>query len=410
MVLSVIVLLLLLLLVYAWVGFPLILYLLTRGHSAAPTPEPGEPPDSVAVLLAAYNEEAHIGERIRNLLEQDVPAGRFEIHVGADGCSDRTVDVAREIAAGHPHVHVHAFDHRRGKVAVLKDLVSRVDARFLVFTDANAFFRRGAVRTLLAHFSDSTIGGVCGRLVLAPSGEAHHENGRTETGHDTEEGFYWRWETILKEQESALDSCLGANGAIFAMRRELFWQEMPDNTMVDDLVIGMKVREQGYRVLYEPHAVAMEELPDVADEWGRRVRIGAGDYQALLFCRRCLGAGYGRFAWIFWSHKVLRWFTPHAALLVALAIWPLFCHGLSLATALASVSLFLVLLFLILGGIGWPLRASRSPLARIPLLFFHFDSMQAALFVGFLKFITGNLSGHWHRTPRAAVRSAEREG
>ncbi len=389
---------------YAWVVFPVVLGWVAGKRKKESVAVGGVDGAglSVGVVFSAYNEEAHIAERIRNLLEE-APVGRaYEIHVGVDASSDDTAGAAQRAAAGHSHVHVHAFGQRRGKVAVIKDLVARCQAELLVFTDANTFFERGAMRTLLAHFGEPGIGGVCGRLALVAKRPTERAL-RVETDAGTDEGFYWRWETALKIRESAVDSCLGANGAIFAMRRELFWRDIPDNTMVDDFVIGMKVREQGARVLYEPGAVAVEELPHVRHEWGRRVRIGAGDYQALVFCRRCLLPRHGRFAWCFWSHKVLRWFTPHAALLLipcaAMALvvgspWGRVLGALCLA-GLAATGVFVLL--------GVMVRDSTSRLARLPALCLHFVSMQAALFAGFLRYVSGDLTGAWKRTPRSDI-------
>lgn len=402
MIASVIALVLLITLFYTWIGFPVLLFLAAKKHKRSPQTSGGAPALSISVILAAHNEAGHIAERIRNLLDQRVDDVSFDIHLGTDGCTDATAENARQAAGENGNVHVHEFPERRGKVAVLKDLVTRSSSDLLIFTDANTNFEPGALQRLLPHFADDRIGGVCGQLVLVKdSQDVHRENG--ETLRDSEEGFYWRLETDLKKRESALDSCLGANGAIFAMRRKLFWKDIPDNTRVDDLVIGMKVREQGYRVLYEPAAVAVEEMPDMRDEWGRRVRIGSGDYQALLFCRKCLAPSYGRFAWIFWSHKVFRWFTPHLCLAAALMIWPLLHNESQLASSLAVITIFLVLLFLIMGVLGYFMRHSDSMVLRIPRLFTHFISMQAALMAGFCRFATGNMSGHWRRTPRKTV-------
>jgi cellulose synthase/poly-beta-1,6-N-acetylglucosamine synthase-like glycosyltransferase len=392
-------LILLLALFYTWIGFPFLLYRATRKQNLS-HPVVGEMPSaSISVILAAHNEAGHISDRIQNLLDQKPTTGPFDIHVGTDGCSDATAENARDAARGHDCVHVHEFEQRRGKVAVLKDLVSGSSSDLLVFTDANTNFLSGAFERLLPHFADSKIGGVCGKLVLVRADEDIHSTDG-ETPRDSEEGFYWGLETDLKIRESALDSCLGANGAIFAMRRELFWDAMPDNTRVDDLVIGMKVREAGYRVLYEPSAIAVENMPERKDEWGRRVRIGSGDYQALLFCRKCLAPSYGRFAWIFWSHKVFRWFTPHLCLGSALMIWPLWSAESCLASMLAAITAMLVLLFLFMGLLGHALRDSNSSFSRIPKLFTHFVSMQVALMAGFCRFASGRMSGHWRRTPR----------
>ncbi|MCX7591401.1 MAG: glycosyltransferase, partial [Kiritimatiellae bacterium] len=322
----------LLVLAYAWLGYPVLLCLVAvwrhrSNGDRLPCPI-SAPVERVAVLLSAHNEERHIIARLENLLmavahtRRTVPflaACRFDIYVGCDGCTDGTAAAAREVAARHTGIHVFEFVERRGKVAVLKELVKlSAPSCFLVFTDANTVFREDALAVLLRPFADSRVGGVCGRLILRPvctTGNGEDESVAQPDMAVPPEGFYWQWENRLKELESRVDSCLGANGAIYAIRRELFWHDIPENTVVDDFVIGMKVREQGWRMAYEPLAVAEEELPGMEHEWRRRVRIGAGDFQALSLCRRCLLPRYGLFAWAFWSHKVLRWFTPHLLLM-----------------------------------------------------------------------------------------------
>jgi cellulose synthase/poly-beta-1,6-N-acetylglucosamine synthase-like glycosyltransferase len=344
-------------------------------------------------LISAYEEEASIGDRIRNLLEQDYPLANWIAYVGVDGSRDRTGSEALTAAAGHDAIRVVEFPENRGKVAVLKDLVARACAgtpapEILVFTDANTtFLDRDALRRLCVPFSDAAIGGVCGKLLFT-KGE----------GNETEENVYWRLETWLKVRESAIDSCLGANGAIYAIRSFLFWREIPVNTIIDDFVIGMKVREKNHRMVYEPRAVAMETLPSrITDEWKRRVRIGAGDFQALRLCAPCLKPSFGAFAWVFWSHKVLRWFTPHLALAGAVlsAI-----GAFVLQSSTAAIFLGLYAIFGIAAFIG---RLNISGGGRVMQLLRgvqYLAAMQAAIFVGFLRFCRGNLEGRWQRSGR----------
>jgi cellulose synthase/poly-beta-1,6-N-acetylglucosamine synthase-like glycosyltransferase len=219
--------------------------------------------------------------------------------------------------------------------------------------------------------------------------------------------------------ESALDSCLGANGAIYAIRQGLFWSDIPSNTIIDDFVIGMKVREQGYRMVYEPAAIAYEEFPAKQDEWRRRVRIGAGDFQALTLCRRCLLPRFGWFAWSFWSHKVLRWFTPHIGAFLVLGSWFLVAracvdripiadhcslftvhsHPALLLPAIVAIGSIVLLLFSVIGRVV----GGESRVVRICRLCDHFVAMQAAIFVGFVKFCRGGLQGAWERTPRGGA-------
>ncbi len=423
------------LLAYAWLLYPLALALPWPARRADPREErAAAEPDWKAVhatvLIAAHNEAACIRGRLLNLLELRFP-GRLEIHVGVDGAADATASLARDVAHAHPGIYVHEFAKRRGKAAVLKRLVAlaaeshasaaKADAppgagsksRFLVLTDANVRFRPDTLLHLLRPFHDPRVGGVCGRLLLQPRNES--EAGPHVAGSPTDlpslaESRYWRLENWLKERESRLDSCLGANGAIYAMREELFWKDLPDNTIVEDFVLGMKVRERGFRMVYEPRATAEETLPAWRSEWRRRVRIGAGDYQALCLCRACLLPRYGRWAWMFFSHKVLRWFTPHLVLLLlassvmrqASTVEPP-VTGIGWVTACVFHQVILGALAGV--GLGAGLyrlsrRRGNSLPWRILAACDYLATLSTALFVGFLRFCLGRLPVAWEPTPR----------
>ena len=384
----VIVLLMMGVLLYAWVIYPLAM----RARPRPPGPVPsGTDLPAVAVVLSAHNEESVIERRLENLAALDYPSDKLRVYVGVDGGTDATARMAGDWALTHAGVRVLVTAQNRGKAAMLKDLVELGAEPVLALTDANTLFDRDAVRRLVAVLDDPHVGGVCGRLVFRRACEA-----------GTGETSYWDWETDLKQKESDLDSCLGANGAIYAVRRDLFWRDLPANTIIDDFVIGMKVREQGRRFVYEPAARASEDLPaTVKDEWRRRVRIGAGAFQALALCRRCLSPGFGRFAWAFWSHKVLRWFTPHLLLLLSVVSFMLLCGGSGWTGGrFHAWPAALVTLMLGAGVAGRLCRESSSRLVRPFVLAHYFLVMQAALFVGFLRFCRGNLSGTWQRTER----------
>jgi cellulose synthase/poly-beta-1,6-N-acetylglucosamine synthase-like glycosyltransferase len=388
-------------LVYTWVGYPLILILLTHGRLPHKTSrEKNRSVDTefsptVTVLVAAHNEEKHIGARIKNLIELDYPDNKITVRIGVDGSSDRTADIARQWSSKYAGIRVYEVTERRGKMATLKGLVAKSDENILVFTDANTVFNPDALNKLVSHFQDSDIGGICGRIVQCGEGEYN---------------AYWKVESHLKLMESALDSCLGATGAIYAVRRALFWDDVPNNTIVDDFVIGMKVREQGFRVIYEPRAIGQEDLPPATHEWDRRKRVGAGAYQAVSFCKACLLPKYGKFAWMFWSHKVLRWFTPHIFIMLFVSsfcslgirllqepVQPYIANSLTYLTpALLSVMLLCVPGGRLLRNVQSADKAFLSPL----LLCDQFLTTQAGQFVGFLRFCRGDLKGHWTRTPR----------
>ena len=397
---------------YAWLLYPLVLPVLALRRKRGATPEDGlegATPWRVAVLVSAHNESEHLDERIRNVLEQDYSREHLRLLIGLDGCSDNSREVAERWGRNDPRVRVVTYAENRGKIAVLKALVALCDRPgelfeeglpdALAFTDANTAFRQDALRRLIAPLMGEGIGGVCGRLVFTAekpfARDAHFEN-------PAQEGAYWLWESRMKLLESRLDSCLGANGAIYAIRRPLFWRDVPDNTIIDDFVLGAKVREQGWRMVYNPHAIALEQLPHIRHEWTRRVRIGAGDYQALVLCRRCLRPALHWFAWCFWSHKVLRWFTPQLAIvLFVAATWRLILwHGWTMGTVLATA---VMVGFAASGLLAVAGRASAHRvrgIARLSELAHHFVTMQAALFVGFLRYMKGDVQGAWVRTPR----------
>jgi cellulose synthase/poly-beta-1,6-N-acetylglucosamine synthase-like glycosyltransferase len=395
--------------------YPAVVLLLGRRteDSGQKTVSRGQGGANVAVLFSAHNEEAVILKRLENLAALDYPADRLHVFVGVDGGRDRTAEIALEWAKSHPNVHVVVSATNHGKTAMLKLLKNQLSSclvaellskssendlssatqqldntatrLLLAFTDANTFFAPDALRHLVAPFSDPKVGGVCGRLIFMD-----------DAGAETRENLYWRVETLLKTAESRLDSCLGANGAIYAIRSELFWDEIPDSTIIDDFVIGMKVRERGLKMVYESQAIAREQTPAlIADEWRRRVRIGAGAFQALSLCRACLAPRYGRFALFFWSHKILRWFTPHLMVLLAVAATMTLVYGTGRSVTGAGVILAAGALFLSLAVIG----RLMGPSSRLKA-FEYFLSMQAALFAGFLKYCRGGLKGTWERTER----------
>ncbi|MFP4131472.1 MAG: glycosyltransferase family 2 protein [Thiohalospira sp.] len=350
-----------------------------KGERRAPTLGPEPPP--VTVIIAAFNEAGSIGPRLRNLLAQEYP-GAVRILVGSDASGDGTVAEARSVE--DPRVEVIDFRERRGKAAVLNDLVSRVEGGILVMTDANTRFEPGSLARLVRHFADPAVGAVCGEL---------HLEGNDGSNQD---GLYWRYEQVLKFYESRIGGLLGANGAIYALRHDAF-RALPAGTIVDDFHTAMVAAEAGWRVVYDPEARAVEETPEaLADEFRRRVRIGVGNWQSFARFIGMLHPRYGARAFTFLSHKALRWLVPHLAL-VALAT--------SIALAASGDGLYIGLLVLQLLGYGWAaggwlwLAAGRRlpGMARAPI---SLAAMNVALFLGFLRWLVGGSGGAWNRTRR----------
>jgi len=342
----------------------------------------------VSIVIAAYNEEEVIGRTIAHCLALDYPPESLEIIIGSDGSTDATVEIAQRYEGDR--VHVHAFTQRRGKMAVVKDCVSRASGDVLVLTDANTCLDFSSVRYLVRHFENPRVGAVCGELRLL-----------TPEGVPADEGLYWRYEVILKFLESRLDSVLGANGGIYALRREMF-PDVPDSLITDDFVVPMKVRAAGYRVVYDPEAVASEPAPTgVSDEFRRRVRIGAGNWQALRQCAPLLLPWKGFVSFAFWSHKILRWATPFLLALAFLANLALLSHPVGRAVFVAQVA------FYACAGLGHFLMRMRLPAGPLRIVAY-FLTINVAIAVGCIRGMLGRQRPAWQRTARGPAVTQEK--
>jgi cellulose synthase/poly-beta-1,6-N-acetylglucosamine synthase-like glycosyltransferase len=381
------------LLLYTYSGYPLVLIVLgglqqlksdlrfglarrTRrvSRDAAACPR-------VTLVFAAHNEEAVIAQKMSNCAQLDYPAESLEILVGCDGCTDATATLARSLALSNTSVY--DFSERCGKPAVLNKLLPRARGDIVVFCDANTEFEPDAIRTIVRHFTRPEIGCVCGELRLRSRGQA------------TGEQIYWRFETLLKFLESRLNMLVGANGALFAIRRSLFVAIPPDG-VVEDFLIAMNVRAAGYRVVYDPEAIAWEEVaPTPRHEFGRHVRIGAGNFHALRYTWRLLNPMAGVVGLAFWSHKVFRWLVP--LVLTGAQISAVTLASDPVYAAAAALGVMLVLLAFV--GYRVERRAGYWAPASIP---YYFLSMNLALLLGFIAFVRGTQSAVWTPTTRVA--------
>ena len=378
---------------YAYILYPIILFVLAAfvqtGRDLAylvlrsDRRRRSERRPKVSIILAAYNEEQAIERTIRNCLAADYPRDRVEIIIGSDASTDRTVEIARRFQ--DQGVRVLAFPERRGKLAVISDCAQQATGDILVLSDANSLLDASAVRLLVRHFENPAVGAVCGELRLTAS-----------NGTPADEGFYWRYEVILKTLESRMDSALGANGAIYAIRRELF-PNLSTRLITDDFVIPMKVRSRGFRVLYDPEATATEEAPaGVSDEFHRRMRIGAGNWQALWHCANLLLPWKGFVSFAFWSHKVLRWFSPFlmaAALVANVAL---------ISDPIWRIVLWLQVAFYGTAALGYTLGRLRLPAGPFRIISY-FVAINLALGIGLIRGVLGLQSASWRRTAREQV-------
>ncbi len=284
-------------LVYVYAGYPLLAWLVgavldRRIQGAAP----GAHRPTVTVLIAAFNEARHIEATVRNKLTQDYPPGKLDVIVVSDASDDGTDDLVRAIGGGR--VRLIRQEPRAGKTSGLNLAMPHATGEIIVFSDANSLYAPDTIARLVACFADRDVGYVTGRMVYkAPDGSLSGEGCSA----------YMRYENQLRAWETQLGSIVGVDGGVDAIRRKLYKPMRADQ--LPDFVQPLRVREQGYRVVYQPEALLYEDaLAATGDEYRMRVRVSLRAFHALKDMRALLDpARFGVFAWQMWSHKVLRY-------------------------------------------------------------------------------------------------------
>jgi len=301
--------------IYCYLGYPVLLAAWARLVDRAPRKAPVEGTrdwPSLSIILAARNEAARLPARITNLLELNY-SGRREIIVVSDGSTDGTADALADLGSEVRILELPAG----GKPLALNAGVAAATGDILVFADARQQFCPDALVELAANFADDRVGGVTGELVLDCEGT---ESVESTIGDGV--GLYWKYEKWLRRKESAVWSTLGATGAIYALRREL-WTPLPAETLVDDVLAPMRAVLAGHRIVFEERARAFDRTsPDAAAEARRKTRTLAGNYQILAQEPRLLLPIVNPVWLQYVSHKIGRLLVPWCliAILVSSAV------------------------------------------------------------------------------------------
>ena len=376
---------------YTYVGYGILIAILAKLKKRKNTPR--IPPDKdlphATLLIAAYNEENFIRDKIKNCQELDYPAGKLDLVFVTDGSTDRTAEIIRE----YPAIQLYHEDGRRGKIHAVNRVMQFITTPITVFCDANTFLNPSAIKELVKHYQDPKVGGVAGEKRIFKR-ESDNASGAGE-------GIYWKYESFLKRKDAEVYSIVGAAGELFSVRTELF--EAPDeNMIIEDFYMSMRITARGYRFAYEPNAYATETASaSVEEEWKRKVRIAAGGFQAMGKLAYLLNIfRFGILSFQYVSHRVLRW------TLAPLFLPIIFVSNLGLVV-LSDTAFYKVLFvsqcgFYLLALVGYFLRDKTIGIKGF-FVPYYFAVMNAAVFAGFLRYIRRRQSVVWERAKRAEL-------
>lgn len=374
---------------YNYIGYPILLLIINgvkklfggrkRGAGREDWP-------AVTLVVAAYNEEQVIRDKIRDCFRLDYPEGQLSVLFVTDGSNDRTADIVAE----YPQVRLLNSPERKGKTAALNRAMQHVDTPVTVFCDANTQLNRAAIKHIVRHYGDPRTGGVAGEKRIMTDGNAQ----TSAAG----EGLYWKYESCLKRLDAGLYTVTGAAGELFSIRTGL-WQPVPEDVILDDFVISARINLQGYRIAYEPDAWA-SELPSASlkEEKKRKVRISAGAFQAMALLKPLFNVWRRPVLFFqFFSHRFLRWtLTPLSFPLLFLSNTALVAGG---AGPVYRILLSGQAAFYLLALAGAYL-SGRTGCPRALKIFHYILFMNYSVYLGFIRFLRGSQSATWEKAGR----------
>ena len=340
---------------------------------------------TVAILIAAYNEETVIEEKIKSIFLTDYPIEKIQVYIGTDACTDQTNPIVQRYVDTHA-VHLIEFKNRTGKTAIINHLATLAKADVFILTDANVFFLKQTIFEMLKHYKNKEIALVAGNIlnpVVKMDGIAHQEKS------------YLTRENKIKYQEGICwGSMIGAFGGCYSLRAANY-TIVPKYFIVDDFYLSMNVLKQGKKAIVALEAVCIEDVSNkVSEEFRRKVRIATGNFQNLFHFASLLKNPFSSIGFCFWSHKVIRWMGPF---LLIMAFNTSYLLSLSHAAFLPVVYLQLGLSLSPI--IDWVFKKIGI---HLKLLRFasHFYLMNLALLKGFFIFKKGIKSSIWEPTKR----------
>ena len=375
---------------YTYIGYGILLWLLNRlksvfSKSAERQYAAGFEPE-VALIIAAYNEEDYIEDKIKNTLALDYPEQKLSVYFITDGSNDRTPDIIQK----YPRFTLLHEPARRGKAAAMNRAINYIREPFVVFCDANTVLNTACIKELVKFYADPRVGAVAGEKKIYQPLQAKAASAG--------EGLYWEYESFLKKQDSDFHTVVGAAGELFSVRSALY-QPIEEGVLIEDFVLSLRIAQKGYLVKYAPAAYAEEvSSASIKDEQKRKIRISAGGFQAMYMLAGLLNIfKYGRLSFQYISHRVLRWsVTPLCLLLLLPLNGMLVIQG---AGVLYKIILLMQLFFYFFALSGW-FFANRDIKIKALYVPYYFLFMNISVIWGFKRFLKGQQSVLWEKAAR----------
>lgn len=372
---------------YTYIGYGILLYLIVHIKETvkkkAIHPLPASLPD-VTLFIAAYNEEDIVRQKMENCRDLSYPSDKLRIVWVTDGSDDHT----NERLAAYEDVSVFFTPERKGKTEALNRGMQYVSTPYVVFTDANTMLNTEAIKEIVRCFSNPKVGCVAGEKRV---------DTQSAQGATAGEGFYWKYESALKDLDDRLYSAVGAAGELFAIQTRLF-EQMPSDTLLDDFILSLRIAAKGYKIAYCKEAYATETASlNMKEEEKRKIRIAAGGLQSVWRLRGLFNIfRYGMLSFQYISHRVLRWTLTPLMLFLLLPV--------NLILALSGNpfyigTLTLQLQFYVAAYAGYRMeqRNLRNKLLFIP---YYFIFMNVNVIRGFFYLNKNKGNGTWSKAKR----------
>lgn len=375
---------------YAYFGYGIVLYGLVKIREAI-LPDrkifnPAFQP-TVSFIIPCFNEITVLKEKVENCLKLDYPKEKLQIIFITDGSTDGSEIFLER----YPEIEVLHSPVRKGKSAAENRSVAFANGEIVIFSDANTLLPKNAVSSLVKHYINPSVGGVSGEKRIVQSGK--------ENAAGAGEGFYWKYESMLKRFDARLLTVVGAAGELFSFRRHLF-KPLEEDTILDDFVLSLRITQAGYRVLYDPAATATETASaNSMEELKRKIRICAGGWQAMGRLRSLFNFfSHPLLTFQYISHRVLRWTLAPLFMILIIPANVLLAMNNDFYTSILAFHI----LFYLLASVGLIFEKKE---VRIKVFFipYYFLMMNYAAIAGFLRYIKGSQSAVWERSERKII-------